>query len=203
MSRYTGPRVKVLRALGVDLPGLTRKTRERRPYPPGQHGQARRKASEYALRLIEKQKLRMNYGLTEAQLRRVVVEAQSGRTNTAESIVRVLESRLDNLVFRAGFARTIAAARQLVGHGHVLVDGRKVDVASYRVGPGRVVSIRERSRRVLAIEAALANPLPGPTPWLEVDVERKCAKLLWAPEHDAVPFPVNIQLVIEYYSNRL
>lgn len=203
MSRYSGPRVKVIRALGVDLPGLTRKSRERRPYPPGQHGQARKKLSEFAMRLQEKQKLRMNYGLTERQLSRVMVEARSGQGNTTSSIVRLLESRLDNLVFRAGFARSIAGARQLVNHGHILVDGRKLDIASYRVKPGQTISVRERSRNLTAIETSLANPLPFPTPWLEVDAANKSAKLTQLPEDDAIPFAINMQLVIEYYSNRL
>lgn len=203
MSRYSGPRVKVIRALGVDLPGLTRKTRERRPYPPGQHGQARKKLSEYALRLMEKQKLRMNYGLTEGQLRRLMVAARSGQGNTTSSMVQLLESRLDNLVFRAGFARSIAGARQLVNHGHVLVDGRKLDIASYRVKPGQVIKVRERSRKLTAIESALAAPLPFPTPWLTVNADERSAKLTQLPEDDAIPFALNMQLVIEYYSNRL
>lgn len=203
MSRYLGPRVKVIRALGVDLPGLTRKSRERRPYPPGQHGQSRKKLSEYALRLMEKQKLRMNYGLTEGQLRRLMVHARSGQGNTTSSIVQLLESRLDNLVFRAGFARSIAGARQLVCHGHILVDGRKLDVASYRVKVGQTIQLRERSRKLAAVEAALATPLPFQTPWLELDVEQRSAKLVRVPEDDAVPFALNMQLVIEYYSNRL
>lgn len=203
MSRYSGPRVKVIRALGVDLPGLTRKTRERRPYPPGQHGQAGKKLSEYALRLMEKQKLRMNYGLTEGQLRRVMIEARSGQGNTTSSIVQSLESRLDNLVFRAGFARSIAGARQLVTHGHILVDGRKLDIASYRVRPGQTIQVRERSRKLTTIEVALATPLPFPTPWLEVNAEERSAKLTQLPEDDAIPFALNMQLVIEYYSNRL
>jgi small subunit ribosomal protein S4 len=203
MSRYSGPRVKILRALGTDLPGLTRKTRERRPYPPGQHGQARKKLSEYALRLMEKQKLRANYGLTEGQLRRVMVEARSGKGNTTSSVVQLLESRLDNLVFRAGFARSIAGARQLVNHGHILVNGRKLDIASCRVKPGQTIQVRERSRKLTAIEGALATPLPFPTPWLEVNAEQRSAKLTQLPEDDAIPFALNMQLVIEYYSNRL
>lgn len=155
------------------------------------------------MRLQEKQKLRMNYGLTERQLSRVMVEARSGQGNTTSSIVRLLESRLDNLVFRAGFARSIAGARQLVNHGHILVDGRKLDIASYRVKPGQTISVRERSRNLTAIDAALATPLAFPTPWLEVDTTSKSARLTQLPEDDAIPFAINMQLVIEYYSNRL
>ena len=162
MSRYTGPRVRVMRKLGTELPGLTRKKAERRPYPPGQHGQARKKLSEYALRLLEKQKLRMNYGLNERQLLGLFTEARGTKGNTAERLIELLERRLDNVVFRAGFARTIPGARQLVGHGHVLVDGKKVDIASYRVRQGQVISIRERSKSLASIAASLATPLPFP-----------------------------------------
>ncbi|RYZ60910.1 MAG: 30S ribosomal protein S4, partial [Proteobacteria bacterium] len=121
MSRYTGPRVKKMRALGVELPGLSRKKIERRPYPPGQHGQARKKVSEFALRLHEKQKLRYNYGIGERQLRGLMTEALSSKTAPGKKLIELLERRLDNAVFRAGFALTIPAARQLVAHGHVLV----------------------------------------------------------------------------------
>lgn len=203
MSRYTGPRVKVIRALGTDLPGLTRKSRQRRPYPPGQHGQERKKLSEYALRLQEKQKLRYNYGLTEGQLRRLMMEARAGKSNTTSEMVRLLESRLDNLVFRASFARTIAGARQLVNHGHVCINGRKLDIPSYRVKPGDVISLRERSRKLQSVEAALASPPDFPTPWLEIDTVNRTAKMTQLPEDDAIPFALNMQLVIEYYSNRL
>lgn len=203
MSRFRGPRVKVVRALGVDLPGLTRKSREKRPYPPGQHGHSRKKVSEFGLRLVEKQKLRANYGVTERQLSRLMEEARSGSGNTTSTLVRLLESRLDNLVFRAGFARTIAAARQLVNHGHVKVDGRKLDIPSYRVKPGQVIELGERSRNLSVVEASLSAPLPFETPWLEVSAADRKAKLTQWPHDDAIPFAVNIQLVIEYYSNRL
>jgi len=202
MSRYTGPKVRVLRALGTDLPGLTRKTRERRPYPPGQHGQARRKLSEYALRLLEKQKLRMNYGLGERQLLNLFVEARASAGNTSERLVELLERRLDNVVFRAGFARTIPAARQLISHGHVLVDGERVDIASFRVQRGQILSIRERSKDLSAIAASLATPLPFPTEWLLVEPESRRATINALPDASSVPFAVNMQLVVEFYSQR-
>lgn len=157
MSRYTGPRVRVMRALGTDLPGLSAKKIERRPYPPGQHGQGRKKRSEYALHLLEKQKVRMNYGVTERQLRTLMREARASSETTGHKLIELLERRLDNIVFRAGFARTIPAARQLVNHGHVLVDGRRVDIASYRVSPGQIVSVREASQQsqpVLIVQGA-------------------------------------------------
>ena len=141
MARYKGPRVKKLRALGVDLPGLSRKSRERRPYPPGQHGNVgHKKTTEYGRRLMEKQKLRFNYNVSERQLRRLVKEARSSKTATGQKLLELLESRLDNVVFRAGFAPTIPAARQLTGHGHVTVNGKRVDIASYRVKQGDVIA---------------------------------------------------------------
>ena len=203
MSRYTGPRVKVSLALGVDLPGLTTKSRERRPYPPGPHNQMRRKVTEYGLRLMEKQKLRMNYGLTEKQLSALMREARASAGNTGRRLMRFVECRLDNLVFRAGFARTIPGARQLVNHGHVRIDGRKVDIPSYRVEPGQVIDLRERSRKQGTVLAALERAQPFETPWLEVDKATLSAKLVRHPDDEAVPFPINIQLVVEYYSKRM
>ncbi|MEI9949113.1 MAG: 30S ribosomal protein S4 [Pseudomonadota bacterium] len=202
MSRYRGPRVRVLRALGTDLPGLTRKKYERRPNRPGQHGQARKKFSEYALRLIEKQKLRMNYGLSERQLLRLFLEASASKGNTAERLVELLERRLDNIVFRAGFARTIPAARQLIMHGHVLVQNKKVDIPSFRVKQGQAVSIRERSRTMSSLVSSLAAPLPFPTEWLTVDPTEVRATVTSLPDVTAIPFPIRLQLVVEFYSQR-
>jgi small subunit ribosomal protein S4 len=203
MSRYTGPRLRALRALGTELPGLTRKKAERRPYPPGQHGMQRRKLSEFALRLLEKQKLRMNYGVTERQLIGLMQEAKSGKSNAGERLIEFLERRLDNVVFRAGFARTIPGARQLVNHGHVLVDGRRVDIASFRVKQGQTVSLRERSQKLAVVAASLATPLPFPTPWLEVDTAKLSAKVLSLPDVTSIPFVLNVQRVIEFYSQRI
>ncbi|MFO0641552.1 MAG: 30S ribosomal protein S4 [Polyangiaceae bacterium] len=203
MSRYTGPRLKVMRALGVDLPGLSPKTIEKRPYPPGQHGQARKKPTEYALRLREKQKIRMGYGLTEAQLRRLVKEAKASKSPTGEKLVELVERRLDNVVFRAGFARTIPAARQLVRHGHVQVGGRRVDVPSYRVSRGEVVSLAERSHAHPDVVTALATAPSFETPWLAVDTKARTASVSALPDGSSVPFALNVQLVVEYYSQRL
>jgi len=202
MSRYIGPKVRVLRALGTDLPGLTRKKSERRPARPGQHGQARKKFSEYALRLIEKQKLRMNYGLSERQLLRLFVEAAAAQGNTAERLVELLERRLDNVVFRAGFARTIPAARQLIMHGHVLVENEKVDIPSFRIKRGQAVSIRQRSRKLVTIVSSLAAPLPFPTDWLSVDANELKATVTALPDVTAMPLPIRLQLVVEFYSQR-
>lgn len=203
MSRYSGPRLRVVRALGTELPGLTRKKSERRPYPPGQHGAQRRKLSEFALRLLEKQKVRMNYGITEHQLVRLMKEARGGKGNTGERLLELLERRLDNVVFRAGFARTIPAARQLVNHGHLLVDGRRVDIASYRARAGQVVAVRPQSKDLASIAASLATPLPFPTPWLDVNAASLEARVVSMPDPDSVPFPLNVQRVIEFYSQRI
>jgi small subunit ribosomal protein S4 len=203
MSRYTGPRVRVLRALGAELPGLTRKRNERRPYPPGQHGQARRKLSEFALRLIEKQKLRMNFGVTERQLSNLMREARATKGNTGDRLLELLERRLDNVVFRAGFARTIPAARQLVAHGHVLVDGKRVDIPSYRVKSGQVISIQERSKKLAPIAASLAQPPTFQTPWLNVIAAELKAEITATPEAATSALNINIQKVIEFYSQRV
>ena len=141
MSRYRGARLRVTRRLG-DLPGLTRKS-AKRAYPPGQHGQARRKRSEYAIRLEEKQKLRFNYGISERQLVRYVKKARAQEGSTGTNILKLLEGRLDNVCFRCGLGPTIPGARQLVNHGHITVNGRVVDIPSYQCRAGDVVAVRE------------------------------------------------------------
>jgi small subunit ribosomal protein S4 len=203
MSRFTGPRVKVMRALGVELPGLSAKKTERRPYPPGQHGQARRKLSEYGLRLREKQKVRANYGVGERQLRRVMTEARASSGVTGAKLIELLERRLDNVLFRAGFARTIPSARQLVAHGHVLVDGKRVDIPSFRVSPGQTISLREKSQKIAPVEAGLTRTDMLPPSWLEINKEGRSAKMTVVPDDQSVPFALQVQLVIEYYSQRL
>lgn len=203
MSRYTGPRVKKMRALGVDLPGLSTKKIERRPYPPGQHGQGRKKLTEYALRLMEKQKVRVNYGVSERQLRSLMIEAKASGGTTGHKLIELLERRLDNVVFRAGFARTIPAARQLVNHGHVLVDGERVDIASYRVDKGQVVSLRARSKDLAAVASGFAVADTFQTSWLEVDRDARRAAVTSLPDETSVLFPLRVQLVVEFYSQRL
>lgn len=203
MSRYTGPRVKVIRALGTELPGLTTKKMERRPYPPGQHGQARKKLTEYAIRLREKQKVRLNYGVSERQLRLLMSEAKSGGGATGHKLIELLERRLDNVVFRAGFARTIPGARQLVNHGHVLVNGKRVDIASYRVEKGEVITLREKSKALASVAAAASVADGFQTPWLEVDRANAKATVASLPDETAVLFPLNMQLVVEFYSQRV
>ena len=144
MGRHTGPRLKKMRALDVELPGLSRKSIAKRPYRPGQHGQKSQRVKDYSLRLAEKQKLRFNYGVNERQLRRLVREAIRSKTLTADKVIELLELRLDNVVFRGGFAPTIPAARQLVNHNHITVNDKRVNIASYRVNVGDVIRPREK-----------------------------------------------------------
>ena len=204
MSRYTGPRVKVMRALGVDLPGLSRKSIERRPYPPGDHGKAhRRKESVYGIQLKEKPKLKMNYGLTERQMRRTIKAARRSKTATGTRLLELLESRLDNIVFRAGFARSIPAARQLVNHGHFVVNGRKVDIPSAIVKDGDKIQLKAKSKNLAVVKGCLENPVIETPSWLTVESGEKVVTVVGAPNAESVPFEVDVQQVIEYYTRRI
>lgn len=202
MSRYTGPRVKVMRALGLELPGLSRKSTENRPNPPGQHGAsaARRRKSDYGIALIEKQKLRYNYGVKESQLRKLMVQARHTHGSSGAILLQLLESRLDNAVFRAGIAPTLIAARQLVSHRHVMVNGRIANIPSIRLRAGDEIQLRERSRNIPMVVESLANPALTRPEWLSWDEKNYTAKLTRLPEADEVPFPIDIQLVVQYYA---
>lgn len=189
-----------MRALGLNLPGLSAKTIDKRPHPPGQHGpRSRRKASLYGARLREKQKLRFHYGVTERQLRAIAATAARGKGPAGTLLAQLLERRLDNIVFRAGFARTIPAARQLVSHGHVTVNGRVVDVASTRVRRGDLVSVRGRAHDAVRLQRAKGETLAKPD-WLEVDSDAFTARIVSLPDESAIPFPIELGLVIEFYS---
>ncbi len=195
-----------MRALGIDLPGLSRKSMWNRPYPPGVHGPKsarRRKMSDFKKQLLEKQKLRFNYGLSEGQFRRLYREAVHSREPSGDKLLELLERRLDNFVFRAGFAATIPAARQLVCHGHLLVNGKRLDIPSYRVREGDVVGLRERSQNLAAVDASLEDVRIVRPEWIEFDEGKKTATAKALPRPDSVPFPLEIDLVIEYYSKRL
>ncbi len=201
------PRLKIVRRLGVQLPGLTRKDAEARPYPPGQHGPAtsgrRRKTSEYRRLLEEKQKVRFNYGITEAQIRRYLERAQRMPGKTGENLLSLIERRLDNVVFRLGFAPTIPAARQLVSHGHVRVNGLRVDRPAYSVSPGDAVSlppgkVRERPQVVEAIQRGPQVRLPG---YLALDPDDKyTGRVIATPQRADVPFPVAESAIVEFYA---
>jgi len=195
-----------MRALGIDLPGLSRKSMWNRPYPPGVHGPKsarRRKMSDFKKQLLEKQKLRFNYGLTEGQFMRLYREAVHSKEPSGDKLLELLERRLDNFVFRAGFAPTIPAARQLVCHGHFLVNGSRLDIPSYRVREGDVISLRERSQSLVAVDASLEDVRIARPDWIEFDEAKKSALVKSLPKVDSVPFVLEIDLVIEYYSKRL
>lgn len=203
MSRLTGPRLKVMRALGTALPGLSRKSMENRDYPPGQHGQKNRRRSDFALRLMEKQKLRFNYGLTEGQIRKLFKEAKSSNAPTGEKLLELLERRLDNAVFRAGFAPTGIAARQLVSHRHVLLNGKSVNIPSIRVKPGDVITLTEKGRRIPSSVECIETPELERPEWISFDATAVSASITRVPHHDEVPFPVEVQHVVEYYAVRM
>ena len=202
-----GPRLKILRRFGVQLPGLTRKSAEDRPFPPGQHGPAaggrRRKVSEFRKLLEEKQKVRFNYGVTESQLRRLLEKARTMQGRTGDNLLSLLERRLDNVVFRLGFVPTIPAARQLVTHGHIRINGQKVDRPSYLVKPGDTIALPEGKvrERVSILEAVERGPqLKLPT-YLALDPSDKFSgRVIGTPLRNDVPFPVNEGAIIEFYA---
>ncbi|MDA0635859.1 30S ribosomal protein S4 [Nonomuraea sp. MCN248] len=202
--RYTGPKVRLSRRAGVPLTRKAVRYFEQRPYPPGEHGRKtnRRTTGDYGLRLMEKQKLRWYYDVSERQLRRYWDLAVRRPGASGAELVSILESRLASLVMRAGLAPSIYAARQYVTHGHIAVDGRKVDIPSYLVRPGQVVSVRERSRRmqpfVAAAEGIHADERVAP--YLSVDLPGLTFTLLAAPLREQVPVPVDELLVVEFYS---
>jgi small subunit ribosomal protein S4 len=200
MARYTGPITKKSRRLGVDLVGFD-KAYERRPYPPGQHGRGRQKESEYRLQLHEKQKARHTYGILEKQFRRYYEEANRTQGKTGEALLQILESRLDNVVYRAGIARTRRHARQLVVHGHFLVNGHKVNVPSYRVAPHDVIDVRPKSLEttpfIIARETHGERPVPA---WLEVLPGQLRILVHQLPVRQQIDTPVQEQLIVELYS---
>lgn len=205
MSRFTEPRLKKMRALGVDLPGLSRKSIETRPNPPGQHGakNTRKRLSDFGVKLKEKQKLRFNYGLTESQMRKLIMHARKGSNPTGDNLLQLLERRLDNVVFRAGFAPTGIAARQLVSHGHVLQNGKPVNIPSIRVHVGDVITLKVSAFKIFMVVESLAKPVLDRPDWLQWDDAEKAIKVAHLPDSDHVPFPVDVQQVVEYYSNRI
>lgn len=201
MSRYRGPRLRIIRRLG-ELPGLTRKS-AKRAYPPGQHGQARRKRSEYAIRLEEKQKLRFNYGLTEKQMLRYVRRARRATGSTGLVLLQLLEMRLDNTVFRLGMSPTIPGARQLVNHRHIMVNGRLVDIASYSCRPGDVIAVRDRDNSRELVKVNLQSPgLANLPSHLEFDKQTLTGKVNSIVEREWVALQINELLVVEYYSRQ-
>ncbi|GAA4080412.1 30S ribosomal protein S4 [Actinomadura miaoliensis] len=195
------PKIKLSRALGIPLTPKSVRYFEARPYPPGEHGRGRKQESDYKLRLREKQRLRAQYNIRETQLRNAFAKAAKVEGKTGEALLVDLERRLDALVLRAGFARTIYQARQFVVHRHVLVNGRRVDRPSFRVRPGDVISIAPRSRDMVPFaEAAAGAHADGVPPYLEVRHEALVARLARLPERAEIPVICDEQLVVEHYS---
>ena len=203
----TRSKTRLSRALGIPLTPKAAKYLEKRPYPPGEHGRTKRKTdSDYAVRLREKQRLRAQYGIREAQLKRVFQEARRADGLTGENLVELLEMRLDALIVRAGIARTTSQARQLVVHRHILVDGQLVDRPSYRLKPGQLIHVKERSEGMEPFQVAAAGghvdllpPVPG---YLDVEIDKLHATLLRRPKRAEVPVTCEVQLVVEYYAAR-
>ncbi|MHC4834144.1 MAG: 30S ribosomal protein S4 [Planctomycetota bacterium] len=198
MARYLGPKVKLSRRVGVPVADIPKHTAKRQLTPPGMHGFRGRRLKEYGIRKDEKQKLRYHYGVLEKQFRRYLAEAGRRPGNTGELLLQYLERRLDNVVRRAGFTRTIWAARQMVVHGHVLVNGRKVDRPSFSMSVGDVVSLRSGIHNLARenMESLAGHIVPG---WMVLDPSELTAKVAALPTSDQIPFDVNTNLIVELY----
>ena len=200
MARYIGPKSRIARRFGEPIFGAD-KVLSKRKFAPGQHGNnRRRKTSEYGVMLAEKQKAKYTYGVLEKQFRNMFDKASRASGITGEILLQNLECRLDNVVYRLGIAPTRAAARQLVNHKHITVDGKVVGIASYSVTPGQIVGVRERSKSLEVIQNALAGFNHSKYPWIEWDENLKSGKLLHKPERADIPETIKEQLIVELYS---
>lgn len=204
MARTTGPRLRVIRRIGTELPGFTTRTLTRRPYPPGHAaaaaGKRAPKSSEYGVRLREKQKLRFHYGLTERGLRLVFQRAYRMPGDTGRNMLHLLEGRLDNLVWRSGLTRTIPAARQLITHGHVNLGARRATSPGQQVKNGQVFSVREKARNREDLRVTVNAPLIERPQGLKVDLDQLSVTVEAVPGPEQVPFPIEINKVIEYFA---
>ncbi|NLG50633.1 MAG: 30S ribosomal protein S4 [Chloroflexi bacterium] len=200
--KYTGPKVKLSRRLGIPLTPKAAQVMERHPYPPGQHGQAQgaraSRMSNYKQQLLEKQRLKAQYNIHERQMRNYFERASSKKGNTIDNLIQMLETRLDAVVLRSGLAPTIYAARQLVNHGHIQVNGRRVNVPGYTVAIGDTVSVKEKSRNLPVIEEAL--DAAAPPQYLNVNPEERTVQLGYLPRREEVPVICDMIQVIEFYS---
>ena len=200
MARYTGPKSRIARKFGEAIFGAD-KVLSKKNYPPGQHGNNRRKkTSEYGIMLAEKQKAKYTYGVLEKQFRNMFEKAASAPGITGEVLLQGLEARLDNVVFRLGIAPTRAAARQLVNHKHITVDGKVVNIPSYSVKAGQIVGVRERSKSLEVISNSLAGFNHSKYPWLEWDDNAKAGKFLHTPDRADIPENIKEHLIVELYS---
>lgn len=200
MARYTGPRTRRSRRVRQLLDENKAKYFDRRPYPPGEHGRGRIRESQYQVQLLEKQKLRFIYGVLEKQFRRYYKEAARQKGITGENLMRILETRLDNVVYRSGLAATRPQARQLVNHGHFRVNGMKVDIPSYQVSQGDVITLKERSKDVFPVLHA-TDTIDRVTPeWLDVNVDERKVSVETLPSRQQIDTDVQEQLIVELYS---
>ena len=201
MARYIGPKTKIARKFGDPIYGPD-KYFERKNFPPGQHGlnKKRRKLSEYGTQLQEKQKAKYTYGILERQFANLFHKAQRSKGITGEVLLQLLESRLDNVVFRLGIAPTRAAARQLVSHKHITIDGDVTNIPSYQIKPGQVIGVREKSKSLEVIANSLAGVNHNKYSWLEWDSENKSGKYLNLPQREDIPENIKEQLIVELYS---
>jgi len=200
MARYTGPKTKIARKFGEPIFGPD-KVLSKKNYPPGIHGNNRRKkTSEYGLQLREKQKAKYTYGVLETQFRNLFEKASRTKGVKGEVLLQLLESRLDNVVFRLGFAPTRSAARQLVSHRHIVVDGKLVNIPSYLLKPGQIVSVRERAKSMEVINNSLNGFNHSKYAWIEFDQNTKSGKFLHLPERADIPENIKEQLIVELYS---
>ncbi len=202
MARYTGPRLRIIRRIGTELPGLTTKTAARRPNPPGQAAAGKRqfKVSEYGVRLREKQKLRYHYGLTERGLRLLYQKAYRQPGDTGRNILVLLESRLDNLVWRAGLTRTMPAARQLIAHGHINIAGHRATSPGQHIKVGQSFTVREKTRNREDLRVSVNAPVLERPAGIKVDLDTLTITIEALPGPEQVPVQVNIQKVIEFFA---
>ncbi len=200
MARYTGPRHKACRRARTQLCQSKKCPVDRRPYPPGEHGRGRIRESDYLIQLREKQKLRTMYGVLEKQFRRYYEEADGRQGITGDVLLMLLEQRLDNVVWRAGLAATRPQARQMVNHGHFRVNGKKVDIPSYQVGPGDVVTVKERSQDLIMIQHSVDTQDRLVPEWMEVDKDERKIVVGSHPSRDQIDTDINEQLIVELYS---
>jgi len=202
MARYTGPKAKLVRKFGENIFGNPKfdKILSNKPYGPGQHGAGRKRVSDYGTQLKEKQKLKIMYGLFEKQFRNIFKRADNMRGITGENLLQLLERRLDNTVYRLGFAASRSQARQLVGHGHLTVNGKRVNIPSYALRPGDIIAVKQASKKMDVFHNALRIRKTNPYEWLEVEKANLSGTFVKIPERAEIPVNINEQLIVELYS---
>ncbi|HPI18890.1 MAG TPA: 30S ribosomal protein S4 [Candidatus Kapabacteria bacterium] len=197
---YTGPKVKLSRKLGIELTIKSSKYSSKKPYPPGQHGASKRRAkqSDYGKQLLEKQRLRLQYNISEKQMRNYYAKAASLLGNTGDLLIQLLEARLDSVLYRSGFTRSIYAARQFITHGHILVDGKRVTIPSYSLKPNQTISIKPKSRKLECFQDAMRTATPPP--YIELQKAEFASIFRYTPTREEAPVICEVPLVVEFYS---